>query len=109
MKTHGTIGGSAWIPSLIAIVVLALFVLVVFGATPSDLLEIPQITFNNLKPASAPKPSESPVPLETPAPSATPALNATKAPTVTPVPVPTTAPLGTPALPDSGLDMHGKH
>jgi hypothetical protein len=83
MKMHGTSNGSAWIPSLIGIVVLALFVLVLFGATPSDILQIPQITFNNLKPASAAKTDAAPDASATPAASpATPISTPTPTPAI---------------------------
>lgn len=91
MKTHEKIGGSAWIPSLIAMVVIGLFVLVVFGATPSGLLQIPQTAFNNLKPAPKPDAAASP----DAAPSASPAASV-PAVTATPTPPPPANPLGTP-------------
>jgi len=55
MKMHGKVNGSAWLPSLLAIVVLTLLLLVVFGATPSEILQMPQAFFNTFKPASAPR------------------------------------------------------
>jgi len=53
MKMHGKVSGAAWAPSLLAIVVLALLVLVIFGATPSALLQIPQDAFNAMKAPAA--------------------------------------------------------
>ncbi len=49
MKTRDKSAGSAWLPSLIGIVLLTLFVLVVFGEKPEDMLQIPVAIFNDLK------------------------------------------------------------
>ena len=56
MKICDTRNGSAWLPSLLAMVVLALFVLLVFGEKPEDMLQIPVAIFNDMKSGSAGRP-----------------------------------------------------
>ncbi len=78
MNRHGTAGGATWVPSLLAVAVLALFVLLVFGATPSSLLQIPQNAFNAMKASTTAKASAPAAPpaAVSPAPSAGPATPA---------------------------------